>query len=897
MNADLLTTLEGLEGAVWEAGGANHPFLLDNPKCAWVVAPDEHTSLQVFEVAPALDDSAGVRTPLFEVPAGGFVMGAAPRDGYSLLAVGSTGARILRVPVARLAPLVSDPTYGPALEAALQAYLQRLSTAVSVATPEGWTPQSDDAWDALERFGSRAMDAARQVAATRAERLARGAEARYAVERSALGGAVLDLAAVLGSGRTARVTLKGASNEEVLLRTCVLIGEKADIVFRRPPTSSRTGNVDLVTQMARAAHVYAREVALRGTWWRADAGPLLAFTRDNPHPVALLPVSSTRYQMVDLVEGTEHIVGPREAATLDPMAYCFQRTLPDRVLTVFDLLRFSLRFARADMTRISLFGLLMSLLAIVTPMATGYLVSTIIPRGLHKQVVNIGIGLLTATLCSAAFQLARSVAMLRLEGRIDADLQSAVMMRLLNCQPDFFRRFTAGDLGQRVLGINQIRQIVTGANLQAVLGAVFSIFSFLVLFFYSPELAIIGSLLICLMFAFTIYTGLSYTRRAHQIADISGELSGRVLQLLRGIAKIRLAAAEGSAFQRWVQAFGVQRRLQLENRMVEAMMASMQAAFPVLTTFCFFLYIASSGTAQTSSASFIAFYGAFGQFQAGVLGLAGALNSLLTIAPILRRAQPLLEAALERDDTRPDPGVLQGGLRLDSVTFRYNPDGPPILENVSIEVNPGEQVAIVGPSGGGKSTILRLMLGFERPESGRVLYDDQDLKQIDVQAVRRQLGVVLQDGKLMAGDLFTNIVGNALLTIDDAWEAARIAGIADDIKAMPMRMHTVLTEDAATFSGGQRQRLMIARAVVGRPRYLFFDEATSALDAVVQDEVTRNLDALKATRILIAHRLSTIRNADRIYMMLHGKVAQVGTYDELMAVDGPFSQMVKRQLA
>lgn len=897
MTAALIGQLEALEDAVWEEGGANHPILLDDTESVWFVAPVENTSVQLFEVAPSVDGAAGVRTPLVEVPAGQIFLGAAPLDGHALLGVGSAGARILRVPAVRLAALVADPVHGPALQTAVNAHMQRLGKAVSIAPEAGWTAASDSAWRELKLFQALALEAAVTTSAQRAERLAKGAQARHAIERSALGNAVMDLAAVLNAGGASRATIRGASNEEVLLRTCVLIGEKADITFRRPPTSSRVGSADLVTQMARAAHVYARQVALRGTWWKRDGGPLLAFTRENAHPVALLPLSPTRYELVDLVEGTQRVVGPKEAASLDPMAFSFQRTLPDRVLSAIDLVRFSLKFARTDMTRISIFGLGMSLLATVTPVATGYLVGTVIPRGLHSQVVNVGIALLTATICTAVFQLARSVAMLRLEGRIDADLQSAVMMRLLNCQPDFFRRFTAGDLGTRVLGINQIRQILTGANLQAVLGAVFSIFSFLLLFYYSAELAIVGLLLVLVMFAVTIWAGTTYTRRAHQIADIEGELSGRVLQLLRGIAKIRLAGAEGSAFHRWVEAFGKQRRLQLENRMVESQIASIQAAFPIVTTFCFFLYIASSGMAQTTSATFIAFYGAFGQFQGGVLGLAGALNSLLTIAPILRRAQPLLEATLERDDTRPDPGVLQGGLRLDGVTFRYNPDGPPILENVSIEVNPGEQVAIVGPSGGGKSTILRLMLGFERPETGRVLYDDQDLKQIDVQAVRRQLGVVLQDGKLMAGDLYTNIVGNSLLTMDDAWEAARIAGIADDIKAMPMRMHTVLTEDAATFSGGQRQRLMIARAVVGRPKYLFFDEATSALDAVVQDEVTRNLDALKATRIIIAHRLSTIRNATRIYMMLNGKVAQVGTYDELMAVDGPFSQLVKRQLA
>ncbi|NDD29628.1 MAG: NHLP bacteriocin export ABC transporter permease/ATPase subunit [Proteobacteria bacterium] len=898
MSSPLIDAVAALEAAAWEEGGANHPIDLDDADAAWFVAPVDGTFVQLFEVAPAVGGGPGTRTPLIEIPAGGVFLGAEPIDGHTLLGVGSAGARVLRVPLTSLGDLTLDGEKQNALETAVRQYLDLVARSYAVEVPARWSATPESAWRELKLFQALAMEAAVRASVARADRLAKGAQARHAVERGTLGAAVMNLAAVLGSGGASRAAVRGASNEEVLLRTCMVIGERADITFKRPPQSSRATNVDPVTQLARAAHVYAREVSLRGEWYRRDGGPLLGFTRDDPHPVALMPLSATRYEMIDLVEGTQKKIGPAEARLIDVRAFSFQRTLPDRALDVLDLMRFSMKFTRADMTRISIFGMAMSLLAIITPMATGFLVSTVIPRGLHKQVLNVGIGMLTATLCSAAFQLARSVAMLRLEGRIDADLQAAIMMRLLNCQPDFFRRFTAGDLGQRVLGVNQVRQIMTGANLQALLGAVFSVFSFLIMFVYSPELAMVGCLLIVVMFAFTVWAGLTYTKRAHQIADITGELSGRVLQLLRGIAKIRLSGAEGSAFNRWVEAFSKQRRLTLENRLVEAQIAAVQVAFPTLTTFFFFLYIAGSGTAGTTTgASFIAFYGAFGQFQGGILGLAGALNSLLTIAPILRRAQPLLEASLERDDTRPDPGVLRGGLRLENVGFRYNPEGAPILENVSIEVNPGEMVAIVGPSGGGKSTILRLMLGFERPETGRVLYDDQDMKQIDVQAVRRQLGVVLQDGKLMAGDIYTNIVGNALLTLDDAWEAARVAGIADDIRAMPMGMHTVLTEDAASFSGGQRQRLMIARAVVARPKYLFFDEATSALDAVVQDEVTRNLDALNATRIVIAHRVSTIRHATRIYVMQHGRVAQVGTYDELLAIDGPFAELVKRQLA
>ncbi|MBM3462012.1 MAG: NHLP bacteriocin export ABC transporter permease/ATPase subunit [Armatimonadetes bacterium] len=757
--------------------------------------------------------------------------------------------------------------------------------------------QGPDGWAGVAAFHALALHSAALHASQRATEQAREIEARYAFEQRSVGDAVMDLASILRFRTAPRMVGGEAPPLEALLRTCHLIGEVQEIKFRRPPQSSKTDKSDLITQVARASRVCVREVLLTANWWRHDSGPMLAFTRDDPHPVALLPRSSTRYDLVDVVKERRMRLTPAVAATIDDQAYAFLRPLPERALGGVDLLRFCMRFSGMDLKRVGILGMIMSVLAVVMPVATGFLVGEVIPHGIRSQVVNVGIGLIAATLCSTAFQMARSVALLRLEGRTDADLQGAVMMRLLMLQPDFFRRFTAGDLGQRVLGINHIREILAGGNLQAVMGAAFSGFSFLLLFYYSPPMAVMGSLLVLVMFAVCLWAGINYRTRTDDIARLSGQISGRVLQLLRGIAKIRVAGAEGRAFGQWAKLFAHQRRLVLENRMIEAQVGAFQASFPVLTTMCFFVFVAANQYKAMTTSEFVAFFGAFGQFQAGLLGLAGALNALMTVGPLLKRAQPMLEAPLECDESHPDPGVLEGTVKLDGVNFRYRQDGPLILDNVTIEALPGQLVAVVGPSGSGKSTILRLLLGFERPEAGDVLYDQQALSTVDVQAVRRQLGVVLQDGKLMAGDIFTNIVGSALLSMDDAWEAARVAGIDDDIKALPMGMHTVLMEEAATFSGGQRQRLMIARAVVGRPKYLYLDEATSALDAQVQQEVTANLQGMNATRVVIAHRLSTIRGADRIYVIIHGRVVQSGTYEELVARDGPFRELVERQLA
>ena len=298
-----------------------------------------------------------------------------------------------------------------------------------------------------------------------------------------------------------------------------------------------------------------------------------------------------------------------------------------------------------------------------------------------------------------------------------------------------------------------------------------------------------------------------------------------------------------------------------------------------------------------ATGDFIAFNGAFGSFTANMMSATGAIIAMMMSIPIYEQAKPILQSLPEVNAAMADPGALRGDIEISQASFRYDPEGAAILNEVSISVRSGEFVALVGPSGSGKSTILRLLLGFERLESGSIYFDDQDVSGLDIPAVRRQIGVVLQNGGMMSGDIFTNITGSSLATLDDAWEAARMAGFDEDIRQMPMGMHTVVSEGGTTLSGGQRQRLLIARAVVNRPRLIFFDEATSALDNRTQAIVSESLERLQATRIVVAHRLSTIINADRIYVLDRGRVVQTGTYATLQEEGGLFADLVRRQVA
>jgi ATP-binding cassette subfamily C protein len=372
-----------------------------------------------------------------------------------------------------------------------------------------------------------------------------------------------------------------------------------------------------------------------------------------------------------------------------------------------------------------------------------------------------------------------------------------------------------------------------------------------------------------------------------------------VLQFLSSISKLRVAGAEVKAFSLWARGFSRQRRHRFKARAVSNGLASFNAGFPLAAQLAIFGFAVPLLIADTPlrTGDFLAFMVSFATCLSGMLSASGALISAATVIPLYEQATPILATLPEVDSGKADPGTLTGQVEMQSLRFRYDPDGPLILDDVKVTIRPGEFVALVGPSGSGKSTLLRLLLGFEEPEAGAIFYDGQELAGLDHQAVRSQIGVVLQNGRLMPGDIFSNIVGSSLATLDDAWGAARMAGLDADVEAMPMGMHTVISEGGGTLSGGQRQRLMIARALVRRPKLLFFDEATSALDNRTQSIVSESLDRLQATRIVVAHRLSTIIHADRIYVLEAGRVVQSGSYDDLLEREGLFRELAMRQIA
>ena len=681
----------------------------------------------------------------------------------------------------------------------------------------------------------------------------------------------------------------------------------------RPPSKSESAahSKQPLEQIARASQLRLRHVLLEDSWWKKDSGPILAYRQGSYQPVAILPAKGNRYELLDPVTLTRSPVTQAVAESLEPTAAIFYRPLPEGDLNAWKLLKFAFAGRKRDIWIVLLAGVATTLLGMAIPQATAVLIDNAIPYGSRGILLQIGLLLLVSAFGRACFQFAQAIATMRIEIASDASLQAAVWDRLLKLPTAFFRDYATGDLQSRVSSITAIRRQLSGTALSAILSGVFALLNLGLMFYYSPHLAVLALLVAILIASVTIVSGAILLKKQRPLLELDGELNGLMVQLINGVSKLRLAGAEPRAFAQWANRYRQQVQLELSTQRLEDAVDIFNTVIPTVTAIGLFWLVSalinpmrgSSAMASSmdsmdfSTGTFLAFSAAFAIFINGITNLSLTLIEVLEVIPLWQRSQPILEAQPETNRQKGDPGRLTGRICLDRVTFRYREDGPLILENITVEAHPGEFVALVGPSGSGKSTVMRLLLGFETPQSGTIYYDSQDISGLDITAVRRQLGVVLQNGHINAGSIFENISGGALISQQDAWRAAEMAGLANDVRSFPMQMHTVISEGGSNLSGGQRQRLVIARALALNPKILLLDEATSALDNRTQQIVSESLSQLNVTRIVIAHRLSTIRNADRIYVIKSGRVVEQGNFDELAAQNGVFSQLIKHQMA
>lgn len=535
-------------------------------------------------------------------------------------------------------------------------------------------------------------------------------------------------------------------------------------------------------------------------------------------------------------------------------------------------------------------------LAFLIPTLTANVFDRAVPSGDSVTLKNAVLALLVTLISLQLVELSAAFLRLHVRKRLSLTWKATMMRRLLRLPIPFFREFAVGDLLSRLGLVHGEQERLIFSISTGVVSALFSTSSLVYLFWQDGRTGLLAAA------AGGSVLGVAWILAARKLPMercliiSAGRLRCHLIALFAAIAKVRVARAENRLFRQWKDRLGEKQKLGFASERLNGLLSVWQSVVPALSIAMFFL-VFTDGTGAGTPGRYLATLSAFTLFMEGVFRLAAALFDAVVAIPLFERAKPLFQRPLEQSRNGDDPGKLTGHVQLKNVSHRFSPDGPLVLSDINLDIPPGSFVALVGPSGSGKSTLMRLLLGFEQPTEGDVLYDGKPLSSLALLQVRRQCGTVLQQDHLIAGNIFENIAAMRPITLEQAWEAARIAGMSEELQRLPMGMRSFVTQGGSAFSGGERQRLMIARAVAGQPRILFLDEATSALDNRVQAEIMRNLELLRVTRIFVAHRLSTIRQADRIFVLEQGRVVDSGSFDSLVAREGTFERMVRRQSA
>lgn len=650
---------------------------------------------------------------------------------------------------------------------------------------------------------------------------------------------------------------------------------------------------DQIEYLCRPNAVMYRSVKLERGWYRDAVGAFLG-TLKTGEVVALIPDKLGRYRFFNPNTQKRVTVGRRTQELLEEDAYCFYKPFPLKKIGIPNLIKYA--FSTMDLS-VKIFILAITLAATLVGMITPKITKLLYSDVLESKNLQLLLAIATFYVCTSLsillIQGIKTLLMNRVSTKMDVSVQAATMARVLSLPPAFFKKYSSGEITSRAQSINSLCTTLVQTFLSTGLTSLFSLLYITQVFIYAKELVIPSLCITLATLAFSVVSSLLQMRISKRQMELSSEMSGMTYQMLTGIQKIKLSGSETRAFSRWLNHYTKEAALSYNPPKFILFNGVISSAISLIGTIVMYFFAVQS---HVSVADYTAFNAAYGMLSGALMSVAGIALTAARIKPVLEMAKPIMEAQPEVSEGKQIITRISGGIELSHVSFRYEDNSPLVVDDLSLKIRPGQYVAVVGKTGCGKSTLLRLLLGFEKPQKGAIYYDGRDIETLDLRSLRKKIGVVTQNGKLFQGDIYSNIVISApYLSVDDAWKAAEIADIAEDIRKMPMGMHTIISEGSGGISGGQKQRLMIARAVAPNPKVLMFDEATSALDNITQKKVSEALDGLKCTRIVIAHRLSTIKQCDRIIVLDGGKIAEDGTYDELLAKKGYFYELVERQ--
>ena len=662
---------------------------------------------------------------------------------------------------------------------------------------------------------------------------------------------------------------------------------------REVPDNIKDTNEQLEYLM-RPYGIMRRTVRLEKGWYRDAVGAMLGVMKESGRVVALIPAGFSGYCYIDPDSGKKIKINRRNQRLFDSEAIAFYKPFPLKKIGLGSVAKYIAEtLSAADFALIALATLALSLIGMLSPKLNNILFAAVLPSGSVRLLLSIAVFTVSVSVSSLLISATKEMITARINTKMSVSVQAAAMMRIMSLPADFFKGYGSGDLSSRAAHISSLCNMLVSAVLTTGLTSVFSLIYISQIFIYAPVLVVPAIAVILVTVAFSLISSFAQMRISKKQMELSAKESGMSYALISGIQKIKLAGAEKRAFARWGNLYAQNAKLTYNPPAFIKLNSVISLAISLIGNIVMYAAAVKSGV---SVADYYAFGTAYGMVSGAFMSLAGMALTVAQIKPILETVQPFFNTVPEISEGKEVITRLSGGIELTNVSFRYNENMPLILDNMSLKIRPGQYVAIVGKTGCGKSTLMRLLLDFEKPQKGAVYYDGRDIERIDLKSLRRRIGVVMQNGKLFSGDIYSNIVISApWLTQSDAWDAAEKAGIAEDIRRMPMGMNTIISEGSGGISGGQRQRLMIARATAPKPKILMLDEATSALDNLTQKRVSESLDSLKCTRIVIAHRLSTIKQCDRILVLDGGKITEDGTYDELIAQNGVFAELVERQ--